>query len=160
MEIRNTKIEELPRLLEIYKNAREFMKNHGNATQWGASYPEEDLVRQDIMAGHSYVCIHEEEIVGTFFFAIGPDKTYAIIEDGTWLNDREYAVVHRVAIEKRGIGVASYCINWAYEQYPNIKIDTHKNNHAMQAMLKKNGFTQCGTIYLEDGSTRLAYQKQ
>lgn len=29
----------------------------------------------------------------------------------------------------------------------------------MQNMLKKNGFTYCGRIYVEDGGERLAFQK-
>ena len=30
----------------------------------------------------------------------------------------------------------------------------------MQHLLDKNGFTYCGIIYLDDGTERLAYQKQ
>ena len=30
----------------------------------------------------------------------------------------------------------------------------------MQKVLEKNGFVQCGKIYLADGSPRLAYQRE
>ena len=42
----------------------------------------------------------------------------------------------------------------------NLKIDTHRDNRIMQHLLDKNGFTYCGIIYLDDGTERLAYQKQ
>ena len=41
-----------------------------------------------------------------------------------------------------------------------MKIDTHRENRVMQKLLEKNGFTYCGIIYAEDGSRRMAYQKQ
>ena len=46
---------------------------------------------------------------------------------------------------------------WTYE---NKKNDTHGDNKVMQNMLKKLGFTHCGTIYVyEDNDPRLAYEK-
>ena len=53
----------------------------------------------------------------------------------------------------------SFCIGWCYDQCGSILIDTHRQNIPMQRTLKKNGFTRCGVIYLEDGSERIAYQK-
>ena len=40
-----------------------------------------------------------------------------------------------------------------------FKIDTHRDNKVMQNLLKKNGFSYCGIICLNDCSERLAYQK-
>ena len=36
--------------------------------------------------------------------------------------------------------------------------DTHEDNLPMQRVLEKNGFQRCGTIFVEDGSPRIAYQ--
>ncbi len=55
-------------------------------------------------------------------------------------------------------GVASFCIQWCKNQWHNIKIDTHKDNLPMQHTILKNGFTYCGIIKKDDGTTRLAYQ--
>ena len=58
MEIRRTTLEDLPRLLELYAQARQFMADHGNPNQWGPTHwPPEALLRQDIAQGHSYVCL-------------------------------------------------------------------------------------------------------
>ncbi|MDO5519916.1 MAG: GNAT family N-acetyltransferase [bacterium] len=158
MLIRKTTIEEIPMLMEIYSRARAFMKASGNETQWGDNYPALSLITADVEAGNSYVCLHKDKIVGTFYFAVENDTSYGQIYNGAWKNEKEYAVVHRVAVDQKGLGVASFCLNWAYEQYPNVKIDTHKNNIAMQKTLEKNGFAYCGEIKLADGSERIAYQ--
>jgi predicted GNAT family N-acyltransferase len=50
-------------------------------------------------------------------------------------------------------------MQWAASHADNVRIDTHENNYVMQNMLKKNGFVHCGTIYLEDGQPRMAFQK-
>ena len=41
----------------------------------------------------------------------------------------------------------------------NLRADTHEKNRSMRKMLENNGFTKCGTIYVEDGTPRVAYQK-
>ena len=42
-------------ILEIYARARRFMQETGNPTQWGDSYPPEELVDEDISMGYSHV---------------------------------------------------------------------------------------------------------
>ena len=44
MEIRKTKPEELEVLLKMYEHARTFMATHGNASQWGNTYPSPQLI--------------------------------------------------------------------------------------------------------------------
>ena len=61
--------------------------------------------------------------------------------------------------ENAGKGVFRECLAYCMSRISNIRIDTHKDNIPMQKMLEKNGFLQCGTIRLSDGSPRLAYQK-
>ncbi len=158
MNIRQTTFEDLEVVMKLYKDARAFMQASGNGTQWGSTYPERSLIEEDIQNGKSYVCLAEDEIVATFYFDKGEDPTYKVIEEGAWLNDSHYAVVHRiVGIGQRG--AASFCLDWCFMQCNNIRIDTHRNNVPMQNLLKKNGFEYCGIIHIADGSERLAYQK-
>jgi RimJ/RimL family protein N-acetyltransferase len=159
MEIRKSQMTDLEDIMSIYDNARIFMANHGNAGQWGTTFPPQALIEKDIHQQKSYVCVEEGKPVGVFYFAKEEDPTYRIIENGTWLNDRPYAVVHRIASAKDTKGVATFCITWAYAQKNNLRIDTHENNIPMQGLLKKLGFTPCGRIYVEDGSPRIAFQK-
>ncbi|SHK64431.1 GNAT family N-acetyltransferase [Hespellia stercorisuis] len=159
MEIRKSRPEELEAIMSVYAHARKFMAEHGNAGQWGTTFPPQILIEKDIQEQRHYVCVENEKITGVFYFAEEEDLTYSVIENGTWLNDRPYAVIHRIASAEGAKGVATFCINWAYEQTGNIRIDTHENNVPMQKLLNKLGFTSCGKIYVEDGSPRIAFQK-
>lgn len=145
---------------EIYENARIFMAEHGNPTQWGSHYPSEDSVLQDIRDGCCHVCVEKDQIAAVFYYRLGPDPTYKKICAGNWINSRPYGVVHRIAAAGTIRGAASFCLNWAYEQCGNLKIDTHENNYIMQNLLAKLEFTRCGIIYTDDGSPRIAYQKE
>lgn len=159
MEIRKTVMDDLDKVMEIYDEARSYMRENGNASQWINGYPNIELIKQDIFSEKSYVCVDGNKIVGVFFFDIGPDPTYLNIYEGNWISEKSYSVVHRIASSSRQKGVASYCVNWCLNKWPNIRIDTHKDNIIMQNFLVKNGFVRCGIIYLEDGAERIAYQK-
>ena len=159
MKIRKTKPEELKLVMKLYENARSFMAAHGNPLQWGTSHPGEDLILRDIEEGNSYVCEEHGKIIATFFYRKGADDTYRRIYNGEWLNERPYGVVHRITSDGTIKGAASFCLDWAFSQCGNLKIDTHQDNHIMQHLLDKKGFTYCGIIYTDDGGERLAYQK-
>ena len=156
--IQKALLSQLPQILAIYDKARSFMAQTGNPNQWGSTYPTEDMIRQDILNGKCYVNIKSDKILAVFYFAVESDPTYAYI-DGAWLNDAPYGVIHRIAVGESGKGVASECFQFAEALCDNIRIDTHENNIPMQRCLAKQGFTRCGTIYLEDGDPRIAYQK-
>ena len=160
MEIRKTTMTELDKVMEIYAYARRFMAEHGNPNQWGSTKPPREQIIKDIENGKSYVCVEGETLAAVFFFDIAPDPTYTIIYDGEWPNDKEYGVVHRIASAGKIKGAGSFCIEWAFEQCGNLRIDTHEDNKVMQNMLKKHGFKYCGIIHLVDGAERLAFQKE
>lgn len=157
--IQKATLSQLPRIMEIYGQARTFMAKTGNPDQWGTAYPTEEMIRQDILNGKSYVNLEGDHIRAVFYFAVEEDPTYGYIE-GAWCNDRPYGVIHRIAVGQNGKGVAAECFRFAYEQCPNLRIDTHEKNIPMQRCLAKNGFQRCGIIYLEDGDPRIAYQKE
>jgi len=159
MQIRKTQIEDLDTVMGIYESARQFMRENGNSNQWGYTYPQIDLINNDITNGISYVCLENSQIACVFTYLQGIDPTYVKIYDGAWLNEDHYGVVHRIASSGVIKGVAAYCLNWCLDQCKNLKIDTHEDNKVMQNLLSRNGFTRCGIIYLENGSKRLAYQK-
>ena len=163
MKIRHSTEDDLSQIMKIYEYARRFMAEHGNPDQWGpTNWPPEELIRSDIKNNNSYACVHNGRIVAAFFFTQGKDiePAYHVIEDGTWLDDGPYGVVHRLAGDGTVSGVGSFCLKWAFEQCGHLRIDTHGDNLVMQNLLKKCGFTYCGIIHvLEDDYPRLAYEK-
>lgn len=159
MKIRKTMMDDLDKVMEIYDDARSYMRENGNPDQWNNGYPSVELIKHDILDEKSYVCVDDEQIIGVFYFNIGPDPTYFSIYEGNWISEEPYGVVHRIASGRRKKGVASYCLNWSFNNWPNIRIDTHRDNIIMQNFLTKNRFSRCGIIYLENGAERIAYQK-
>ena len=163
MEIRRSTKDDLNRIMKIYEYARRFMAEHGNPNQWGpTSWPPEELIHSDIEHGNSYVCIYEDRIVGTFFYNQGKDiePAYRVIEDGAWLEDSPYGVIHRIAGDGYIKGIGSFCIEWAFEKCGHLRMDTHGDNRVMQNLLQKCGFKYCGIIRVDqDCYPRLAYEK-
>lgn len=159
LRVEKTRPEQLSRVLAIYEYARRFMADHGNPNQWGTSDPPASRVEQDIAEGNSYVCMAGDEIAAVFYYREGEDPTYREIEDGAWLNDGPYGTVHRIASAGIVKGAGSFCVRWAFSRCGSLRIDTHRDNTVMQNMLRKNGFTYCGIIHLENGAERLAFQK-
>lgn len=143
----------------IYTAAKEFMRKAGNANQWNGDYPNEESALSDMKKGIGYVCEDEGEVVAVFAFAIDNEPTYNTIYDGDWLNSEPYAYIHRIAVKKHGKGIVDFCFSECFKVHPNLKIDTHRDNIPMQKALLRNGFQLCGTIYLENGDERLAFQK-
>ena len=159
MNIRKATPADLPAMLAIYENARRFMVRHGNPTQWGTTDPSEAQLKSDIANGNSYLCEADGKIAAAFYYKEGPDPTYAKIYQGSWPSEAPYGVVHRVASAGTVKGAGSFCLEWAFGQCGNLRIDTHRDNLVMQGLLKKLGFQQCGIILVENGSERIAYQK-
>ena len=48
MQIRPATAADLPQLMEIFAGARRFMAEHGNPSQWPASYPGKALMADQI----------------------------------------------------------------------------------------------------------------
>ena len=159
MTIQKATMEQFDQILQMYAYARKLMRKTGNPTQWGSGYPSADTIRNDIEKGQSYLVMKEETPCGVFVFIIGDDPTYRIIENGSWLNDCPYGVVHRVASAGTAKGVLAAALGYCEGKVANIRIDTHQDNKIMQHLLEKHGYIRCGIIYTHDGTPRIAYQK-
>ena len=160
MNIRQTHINDIDEVMNIYQEDRSFMRLTGNHNQWVNNYPPQSLILEDIEKGQSYVILNEEnEIVGVMMYAIGNDPTYNVIE-GAWLNDEPYGVIHRIASKINAKGIGKFCFDWALNQCPNLRIDTHEENRVMRDLLTRFKFTECGIIYLVNNEPRIAYHKR
>ena len=146
-----------PRITAIYANARRFMAASGNPNQWIDGYPSEADVRADISADVLWTACRGDEILAVFALIEGPDPTYAIIQ-GAWLNDRPYAVVHRLASSGKVGGIGEMCLRWCLDRFDTLRVDTHADNRVMQRTLIRMGFVYTGIIFCHNGTPRLAYQ--
>ena len=163
MLIRKARPQELDTLMDLFAYARRFMTDHGNPNQWSSTnWPPRNLIADDISRGKSYVCEHDGSIAATFFYDFGQDvePTYAYIENGSWLSDSPYGVVHRIASSHIVPGAGTACLNWAFEQSGHVRIDTHFDNYVMRGLLEKLGYSHLGTIFVNEyRSPRMAFEK-
>lgn len=149
----------LDTLMAIFDRARRYMAENGNPNQWIDGYPARETIAADIRNGNCYICRNDEgKIVATFAFIIGRDPTYRQISGGSWTDDDEYGVIHRVASDGTMKGIGKLCFDWCFTQIRNIRIDTHRDNLTMQHLILKYGFKYCGIIYTHNHTPRLAYQ--
>ena len=107
-----------------------------------------------------YVLAESDRVQAVFLFFVGTDETYLKIENGSWLSDAPYGVIHRVAAGAGVHGVVGRVVAYCFERIPHLRMDTHADNKAMQHQLEKNGFEKCGIIYVRDGFPRIAYEKR
>lgn len=159
MYVRRSNMEDIPAMMDLYAQARVFMRENGNLNQWDENYPSRELLEKDIAFGNSYIVEDDEKnLAATFAFIKGEDPTYYGIENGAWLNHEPYGTIHRLAGNTSYHGIASGCISWCKSQIGNLRADTHEDNKIMQHLLEKNGFVRCGIIHLANGAPRIAYQ--
>ncbi|MCL2813291.1 MAG: GNAT family N-acetyltransferase [Oscillospiraceae bacterium] len=159
MQIRKTAVADIDSVMQIYAEAREFMRENGNPTQWKDKNPPQSLIEGDIQQKKSYVCVENDEVIAVFYFAVECEPVYNSIA-GNWLSDEIYGVIHRIAKRRQAPkGVGRFCIEWCIRQCGNIRIDTHENNAPMRKLLGNLGFVYCGVARYPDGGERMAFQK-
>ena len=158
VKLRLAELQDLDELAVLYDYARRQMRRNGNLTQWKAGYPGRERLAEDIRRHNCYVFTDEQGICGVFALILGDDPTYALIEEGQWLNDEPYGTIHRIAGCGRVKGLLGRAVRFALERTSNVRCDTHEDNAIMRHLLEKHGFVRCGRIYAEDGSPRIAYQ--
>ena len=158
--IREARPTDVAEIMQVMDAAKRIMRSSGNMHQWTDGYPSEAVILSDMEREGGFVVDDGGKLVGYFAFLPSPEPTYARIYEGDWLDDvRSYHVVHRIASYPDAHGVFSSIMDFCFSRDSNIRIDTHRDNHIMQHVVKKYGFTYCGIIFLASGDERLAYQR-
>ena len=173
MNIRATTPKDIDAVMAIIEEARGTIATLG-INQWQNGTPNRAMITEDMARGQGRVVVSDDgEIVGTFALIYDGESTYDTIEDGKWLapdrncpEDFAYIAIHRVAVSvaRRGSGISTAIIGYAEEfarilGKASLRIDTHEGNVVMRRMLEKHGFGHRGTIHLENGDPRVAYEK-
>ncbi len=157
--IRPATEQDIPAILEIFDIARAFMRQNGNFAQWMGAYPGEIEVRTDIELGEEFVIEEAGEVVAAFTLMSRPEPTYAVITDGDWLQDGPYGTIHRIASSGKCRGTVQQAVEYALQFHGILRCDTHADNLPMQRALTNAGFTYCGTVYMNDGTPRMGFER-
>ena len=165
MDIRKTEMKDIEAVMQVINKAKNYLKQN-NIDQWQEGYPCDATIKEDIDCGSSYVGIIDGNVVGTIAITFEREEHYDCIRDGQWRNKNGvYGVIHRIAVDDsyKGKGIALQLMNLAEEladsSVKSIRIDTHKENKAMQAAIKKAGFEYCGLVTLPSGGERMTFEK-
>ena len=171
-EPRRAEIADMDALLDILEQAKAYLRESG-VDQWQEGYPNREALAADIEAGRGWLfeCVDNGEIAGYECVAMTPEVCYREI-DGAWLTEGEnYAVIHRAmaAARYRGTRLAAEMFSFAAELAAgmgrlSVRVDTHRDNKAMNRLCEKQGFTYCGVVDLglvdpASDSLRTAYEK-
>lgn len=171
-EPRRAEIADMDALLDILEQAKAYLRESG-VDQWQEGYPNREALAADIEAGRGWLfeCVDNGEIAGYECVTMTPEVCYREI-DGAWLTEGEnYAVIHRAmaAARYRGTRLAAEMFSFAAELAAgmgrlSVRVDTHRDNKAMNRLCEKQGFTYCGVVDLglvdpASDSLRNAYEK-
>ena len=167
MTFEKTNLASLDTITKIVSDARSRIGRLG-IDQWQYGYPSRDVIAADIRAGRSFVARDDDGSLAAVFTVIfDGEPAYDKIFGGAWASGEEsYLAVHRIAVsgEKLRRGVASSAMGFVEQMAKemgrrSVRIDTHEGNIPMRTMLERNGYIHCGSIYLDSGEHRVAYEK-
>jgi len=147
---------DLDNIMLTIRQARNYLRKN-RVDQWQGEYPTEALIRADIAAQRSYVVTYGGRFGASFVLTSEPEECYANLTDGKWRWDGEYCTIHRSAVtaEFRGSGLSDYIFSFAESLAREqgifcLRVDTHRRNEPMKALLKRCGFTYRGNVLMTD----------
>ena len=146
--VKKASIADLSVVIDFIEQGKAKMIKAGNPNQWSANYPAIETIERDIVQGDCYLLYEGGKAIATFVFKEGPEPNYQRIDDGSWLDDQPYYVIHRAASAEGVHGVMADVISYCSSFTSSIRIDTHADNRPMQASLARLGFVYCGVIYV------------
>ena len=164
MEEFKAKRADLKKIMMIVNDAKAYLKANG-VDQWQDGYPDETVILEDIENGEGYILKDDEGIFGYFALKKRDENYLKII--GKWQSDQKYLAIHRNMIRKdhlhKGYGrkmfdfIEMIAIKMGYHY---LRIDTHKDNKAMLALLERCDYRYAGVITLNRSKeSRNAYDK-
>ena len=160
--IRKATPEDITQIMSIIRSAQEALRELG-IDQWQDGYPTSESIQEDIDLSVGYVACTEGKIIGYAAIVLTGEPAYLQIEN-EWLYSKDYVVVHRLCVDREyhRSGIALKLMKHAADiartaQHNAFRIDTHRGNIRMLAMLTKLGFREAGTI-LYDSGERVAYE--
>lgn len=162
--------EDLPTVMEIIAQA---VKRLGKAKidQWQGGYPDRKTIAADIVRGDGYVLTYEGKCAAFFVLSDRPEPCYDALTDGKWHGVGPYGVIHRCAVAEEflGLGVSDAMLAEGEKLARGaglgwMRVDTHRKNRAMQALLRRSGYEYRGNVLVSSPEghdpRRLAFEKE
>lgn len=154
---------EIPQIWTILQQAIARRKADGS-NQWQNGYPNPETISSDIEKGVGYILTDGEKVIAYSAVLINDEPAYSDII-GQWLTNKDFVVVHRVAISEDYLGkglvqkMFGHFEDFALQNdIHSVKVDTNFDNLPMLRIMEKLGYTYCGEVHF-NGSPRKAFEK-
>ncbi|MDB2675688.1 GNAT family N-acetyltransferase [Flavobacteriales bacterium] len=153
MDIRKAQANELDQIMDVYRSCVKGMIELG-IDQWDESYPNREVIKNDLEIGDYYVGILDGEIISGIKIDTKQDPTYLSIdwEDKT----NNFMVVHRLCAKTKvwsqGVGKKMMAFAEALAKkngHISMRLDTYINNPKAITFYKRLGYKQLGHINLK-----------
>jgi ribosomal protein S18 acetylase RimI-like enzyme len=137
----------------MYKSCVATMIANG-IDQWDESYPNTEVIIEDLIAQTYFVAIENEIIIAGINIDQNQDDTYLALD---WKDKKnQFLVVHRLAVKVEfwndGIGksLMLFTENLVTEKGLNsIRLDTYSGNPKAMEFYRRLGYRELGTIDLK-----------
>jgi ribosomal protein S18 acetylase RimI-like enzyme len=142
----------------MYKSCVEGMIKNG-IDQWDHSYPNSEIIQEDIKNETYFICEMEGEIVGGINIDQKQDSTYLDID---WEDTSDsFLVVHRLGVmqefwnKKIGKDLMLFTEKLVIEKkLKSIRLDTYSGNPKAMEFYRRLGYNELGTIDLKPNKNK------
>ena len=153
MIIRKANKVDLENIMKMYKSCVKGMITNG-IDQWDDTYPNTEIISQDLEVMTYYVAEIEGEIIGGINIDQNQDETYLAID---WKDKSNSSlVVHRLGVKEENWGedMGKRLMNFVEDlvvekKLKSIRLDTYSGNPKAMEFYKRLGYTRLGHIYLK-----------
>ena len=153
MIIRKAEISDLENIMKMYNSCVGGMLKNG-IDQWDESYPNTEIISDDLKLGSYFVAELNGKIVGGVNIDQQQDPTYLNIN---WKdNSNQFLVVHRLGVQEEnwrdGIGKALMMFSEELVKehgLSSIRLDTYSGNPKAMEFYLRLGYNELGTIDLK-----------
>jgi ribosomal protein S18 acetylase RimI-like enzyme len=153
MIIRKAEISDLENIMLMYKSCVAGMVENG-IDQWDETYPNDEIIIEDLNVGTYYVAEMNETIIGGINIDKNQDDTYLSLD---WKDKSDsFLVVHRLGVKeefwnkKIGKDLMLFTEKLVIEKgLKSIRLDTYSGNPKAMEFYRRLGYTEIGTIDLK-----------
>ena len=153
MIIRKANKTDLDSIMKMYKSCVTGMLENG-IDQWDDTYPNTDIISEDLNVGTYYVAEIDGTIIGGINIDRNQDNTYLALD---WEDKSDsFLVVHRLGVKeefwnkKIGKYLMLFTENLVIEKgLKSIRLDTYSGNLKAMEFYRRLGYSELGTIDLK-----------
>ncbi|MDR2601634.1 MAG: GNAT family N-acetyltransferase [Spirochaetaceae bacterium] len=155
MEIKKMELKDLKEVVKIYKDVVKNMIAN-NVFQWDETYPNEDILKEDILKEQMFAGMLNNEIASIFVLNKEFDNEY-LKTKWEYKND-DFIVLHRICVkvnfQNKGVGTKTMKMieeKMKIDGIKSIRLDAFSENPYSLKMYNKLGYKKVGEVSWRNG---------